>query len=124
MSRALFASSGNGYALLKRCAGGLCKILSLLESPYGEFDRALSRSRVSKGGNMTARGQAGRLKMPNRARAPARGRSSSLLSPPWSAAAGSFFKCGNLLQSMANVSVCVISVGAIIAPLSCVFLRV
>jgi hypothetical protein len=47
-SRAQFASSGDGYARLKSCADGLSKILALLESPCGEFDRALARSRVSE----------------------------------------------------------------------------
>jgi hypothetical protein len=47
-SRAPFASFGNGYARLKRCADGLSKILALLESPCGEFDRALARGRVSE----------------------------------------------------------------------------
>ena len=123
MSRALFASSGNGYARLKRCAGDLSKILSLLESPSGEFDCGQTRGRVSAL-KPTARDQAGRFKVPNRARAPIHWRNSNLpLSPPWNAAAGPFFKCGDLLQSVANVSV-VTMAGAIVAPPSSIFVGV
>jgi hypothetical protein len=125
MSRAPFASFGNGYARLKRCADGLSKILPLLESPCGEFDRALARGRVSELESLTARGQAGRLKVPDRARAPVRRRISNLrLSPSWNAPAGPFFKCGDLLQAVTDVPIVILTVGAIFAPHVIVFVRV
>ena len=66
---------------------------------------------------MTARGQAGRLKVPDRARAPVRWRSSSFsLSPPWNVAFGAFFKCGDLLQTVTDVPPVIITAGAILAP--------
>jgi hypothetical protein len=74
---------------------------------------------------MTARGQAGRVKEPNRARAPVRRRVSKLrLSPPWNAAAGLFFKCGDLLQAVVDVPIIILTIGAIFAPHVIVFVSV
>jgi hypothetical protein len=70
---------------------------------------------------MTARGPA----TPNRAQAPVLRRSSGSIFPPtWNVAAGASLKCGDLLQTMADISTVIITASAILASASIlVFVR-